>query len=156
MENENEKVKESVKQLNIIYLALIAGQIMFFAVVIFLLWQQGALLKGPQDFKNIMNYVALLFTFSSIPLGYFVYNQQCKQGINLTSIDEKLIRYRTASIIKYALFEGANFVNILALFFTNGQTFIMLFLIMIIVFLINKPSENRFNIDLWEEQSNNP
>ncbi len=148
--NDNGSVKQQINQLTIIYIAMILGQIFFLVIIFFIFKQNGTGFDIPEA-KYVFTYLAPLLTIGAIPAGYFLYSRQCKNGANLESIEQKFNTFRTASIIKYALFEFAGMINLLAYMFTYSQQFIFLFLIVIVIFLINKPSESRFNSDLNNE-----
>jgi len=143
------------KQLDIIFFGLISGQLMFFLVVFYMQFQ-GILTFTLDPAVKAMFSFAVVAVIGFIPLGYFLYGAKCKQSLNLNTLDEKLILYRTATMLRLMLFESGGFISLIAYFLTGSNQYVVLLGIVLIAFFINKPSKHRAISDLQlnEQESN--
>lgn len=132
-------MKEKIKSLQIIHLAISLGVI---AAYIFLLDKNVITnFKIPTIDSNSIIYV--LIPVIAIALSNFMFkNTLGKMNSNLT-IENKLGIYQTASVIRWAILEGAA----LMLLILNPDFFI--FGIIIIVYLLTiRPTEDKVNNEL--------
>ena len=131
-------MNERLKTLKIIHIALCVGVTMTY----FFLGNLQTL-----DFLTIpkidtSSYIYLLIPMSAIFLGNMVYKQQLKNVDAGLKPEERVGVYQTASIIRWAMLEGAAF---LVLFLKKELILIGLFVILYMVF--TKPSEEGMKRD---------
>lgn len=131
-------MEEKLKAVKTIHIALILGLVLayFFA---------GNLLNF--DFFQIpeiesSTYPFLLIPVAAIFLGNFLYKQQLKNADKRLPLEDKIGVYQTASLIRWAVVEGAAFV---ILFVKPELIVIGLLLIVYLVFL--KPSKEGMKRD---------
>ena len=132
-------MKEKIKSLQIIHLAISLGVI---AAYIFLLDKNVITnFKIPTIDSNSIIYV--LIPVIAIALSNFMFkNTLGKMNSNLT-IENKLGIYQTASVIRWAILEGA------ALMLLILKTDFFIFGIIIIVYLLTiRPTEDKVNNEL--------
>jgi len=132
-------MKEKIKSLQIIHLAISLGVI---AAYIFLLDKNVITnFKIPTIDSNSIIYV--LIPVIAIALSNFMFkNTLGKMNSNLT-IENKLGIYQTASVIRWAILEGA------ALMLLIFKTDFFIFGIIIIVYLLTiRPTEDKVNNEL--------
>lgn len=134
-----------LKNLSIIFFALFAGQVIYFLVGIFMIQQ------GTQNEFNEPNMIFLLLapviTVSVIFVSRFIYSKQLNDFDMSSSLDDKLKSYQNINIIRLALLEGANIFNISLLIITSNYFFAALFVIPFAVFMLSRPSKDRFILD---------
>ncbi|PHQ61548.1 MAG: MFS transporter [Maribacter sp.] len=131
-------MKEKLKAIKTIHIALISG----IALAYFILGDLQTL-----DFLKISKiesstFIYLLIPISAIFLGNLLYKQQLKKVGNNLTLEEKIAPYQTASLIRWAMLEGAAFF---ILFVKKEFIIVGLFLILYMVFL--KPSEEGIKRD---------
>lgn len=146
IENREERT-QFFKEMNIIYFALVAGQIMFFLVAFFIIKDNTNVAFGDEQAK-MFSYFLPIVVIAIIPLGYVMYSKLCRGGKQRGSLEEKLTVYRSAVIIKLALIEAAGFLCLVFYILTASNQFLILFAIVIVAFLINKPSKHAMIRDL--------
>lgn len=136
--NLNQIMTEKIKTLQIIHLAICAGTILayFFVGEISL-----ETLKIPTIDSSSIVY-ALIPVFAFV-LSTFLFKSQLKQIDPKLKLEDKLPIYQVASIMRWAVLEGAAFI---LLFFKPD---FILFGILIIIYLIFlRPTEDRITNDL--------
>lgn len=143
-EPENSRFKETLKGLNVIYLALLFGQLMMGALFVILInfYPQEAGMEAETSY--IINTSALLISIAAIPGGYFLFSQKGKQAQESTNEELKIEHFRIATILQLTTFELAGIANLLAFFLTRSQQSLFIFAIVVIIFLMNKPGEQKY------------
>ncbi len=130
-------MKETFKTLNIIYLALIGGQLAFFAVVFFVLK------PAPQE-DDFFQMLVPIVSIMTIVASFFIYKMLKEKATEMDSLEDKVTHYRTSNIVRYALVEGGNLFAIVV-FLLTGQTFLLAFFALgLIVFFFYRPSVQGF------------
>ncbi|MES2812582.1 MAG: MFS transporter [Bacteroidota bacterium] len=129
---------EKIKTLQTIHLAICAGTILAYY---FLGNVTTPILQIPKIDSDSIPFVCI--PIAAYVLSNFLFKSQLKQIDSNIKLEEKLPIYQTASLIRWAILEGAAFV-IIAL----NPTFI-LFGIFIILYLISlRPTESRISSEL--------
>lgn len=141
---ENNSLKEALKSLNTVFLALLFGQLMLGALFVILIKYYTPNAEMDAETQYIINTSALLVSIITIPGGYYLYSLKAKQSQELKNENQKIELFRTSSIIKLATFELGGVANLLAFFLCRSQQGLLIFAIVIIVFLLNKPNEQAY------------
>jgi DMSO reductase anchor subunit len=140
--NSQSNPKENFKINYIIYFALLAGVIMFALFAYFFPNKQEV---GPNEsFLNIFTYIVPTFAVFEIFLSRFMYNKFVMQIQSNATLFEKIGKYRTAKIISWALLEGAALFSVVAFIITRSVFFYVVLLVIIVAFILSKPSVDEF------------
>lgn len=134
--------KETFRQINIIYYALLAGQILFCSVIVFALQDPETRQTGwPEAPFGLIVPIVLA---SLLPLVFFINNRQLQQAAEQENLLSKLAHYRTLVLLRSALIEGANLFCLVCLLLENNSTFLIFFGAGLLLFLYFRPSVNEF------------
>lgn len=134
--------KAYFKTIQIIYYALIAGQLFFAFIVLFLIY--GMEFKAEmQDLKNIFIIVATLFAIGGLFASQMIFRNRLDQAKSRTNLPEKLGDYRSALIVRFALLEFPSFLSIVFCMITGEVIFLGLSGLIIAVFLSIKPTKDK-------------
>jgi hypothetical protein len=138
--NEDLFIKQNIKQLVIIWAAITAGLAIFLAVTHFVLIDptQSAVFNS----FHYMSYFSYLSVIVALPGGYYIYEKFIQRKSD--SVERNMQTYKTALILKYALFEFAGFFSVVVYLLSGKTESIYMAAIVLAAFLINKPSENSF------------
>ncbi len=146
---------DSIKQLKIIFFALAAGQISYFIVTLILM--QSEMVTLNKDFSTVGGFIVPVIVIILVVASRLFYNRLINSKADGTSEEEKLLTYRTGSILKFALLEGANFLSITFYLLTGDFLYAAMFVIIIAIFFANFPSRERFisefRLSSYEDQS---
>jgi uncharacterized membrane protein YoaK (UPF0700 family) len=129
---------EKIKTLQIIHLAICAGIIVAYFMI-------GNL---SLDSLKIQSIDASEIIFVAIPilafvLSNFLFKSQLKQANPKQKLEENLPVYQTASIIRWAILEGAAFIILFL-----SQKFLLFGILIILYLAFLRPTEDRINNDL--------
>ncbi|OIQ30432.1 MAG: hypothetical protein BM564_03435 [Bacteroidetes bacterium MedPE-SWsnd-G2] len=129
-------MKQNFKPIKTIHLALLSGLCLAF-------WFLGDLTSF-EVFKipsiDSTNFINILFPIAALVIGQLIFNYKLKAIQPESNIEEKLMRYQEASIIRWALIEGASFFILFA-----APKFIGIGVIMIAYFVYLYPSDSRIH-----------
>lgn len=131
--------------LNILFFALLSGQTIYFIVGLFLI--QSGNMNGFSGLNIVFMFVTPVVVLSSILASKLIYTKQITGFDKSSSLEKKMVSYRKTNIIKLALLEGANIFNISIMIITASYFFAALFVILIILFLLNRPTKEKFIMD---------
>jgi hypothetical protein len=144
-----------LQQSKILCFALIAGQIFFAAVVIYLINFSGTVIKDT-GLNDIFIMVVPTLALGSIFGSFVVFKGKMSKVREITDITTKLNEYRGAQIVRWALYEGPSFFAIMAYMLTGQIFYLGIVLIAIILFVTTIPSMDRLMKDLeltWEDEN---
>jgi len=152
--------KEYFRMLNILFYALIAGQVIF-ALVIVYLKLTGVSLNNFPEYKQTLLYAFPFIVLAGIYASQAVYKSKLVPIKAKTDLREKMSDFRTACIIRWALLEVPGSLSLIICFLTGDLLFIAVAAIVIGYFLMIRPSIEKTIIDLeldFEDQTkiNNP
>lgn len=136
-------MKITFKQINVLYLALLAGQIMFAITVLYV----GGIPKslGKLSFDDPMLLIGIAVTFFSIFAAYGINEKRKTAGAQLSDFQEKIEHYRGVVIVRCALTEGANLMALVMGMLSKQGFFFVLFAVGLLAFLYFRPSVQEFS-----------
>lgn len=146
MNNDNSIIfKNYFHTLNIIFIALLSGQTIYFFVGLFMI--QSGNIDGFGGLNTMFMFITPIVVLASILASKFIYTKQVTEFDKSLSLENKLVSYRTANIIRLALLEGANIFNVSIMIITANYFFAALFIIIIALLFINRPTKEKFIMD---------
>lgn len=146
--------------LQIIYYALIAGQVMF-GIICLSLIQSGKFETGDTVLSSVFSIIVPLFAIAGIFGSVIMFRNILREHENKDSLPEMMPVYRGALIVRYALLEAPSFFSIVAYLLTGEIVLLGAAGLIIIYFITIKPTIARAVKDLKlnpddEHTLNNP
>lgn len=136
---------ETLKQLKLIYSAMLAGQVLFFLVTQFIGSQEVSATSTSLDFFQTL---VPALSIGGVGVSMLLYNRmRSSEALKNASDSERWERYRNANIIRWALIEAPNLLAIVAIFLTGAAFFKIYFLLGLAVFAFYRPSQVGFEKD---------
>lgn len=146
MEAFNSSAKQNFfTTLNIIFIALCIGQLIFFGVVFFIASQNS--IQRNLDLDSILLYLSPVYSISMIFLSKFLYNKYSQNVDKSLDVKSKAMKYRTASIVNWAMLESANLFSLVSFLLTGNYVHLLIFSGVFAGFILNRPSKEKFIID---------
>ena len=143
--NNKSTVENFFTTINILFFALLGGQTVYFFIGLFLI--QSGNMKGLPGLNTIFMFITPVVVLTSILTSKFIYSKQVASFDRTSSLENKVISYRTNNILKLALLEGANIFNISIMIITANYFFAAFFIIIIALFFLNRPTKEKFIMD---------
>lgn len=136
-------------KLTIIHAALLMGQVIFIAVSFFLINSGSFVLdEGSEDLRGIFIFIVPMIVISAIAAAMIIPKSRLTAMREKSNLREKLNDYLSNTIIKFALMEGPSLFAIVAYLLTGDILFLGLSAVVIVVFILERPSKQRLYMDL--------
>lgn len=126
-----------LKPLQFLFFALLAAQTMF-AVILFSIAKPESM-GGNGILVQIVPFISTGLAVA----GYFIFNARLKALKSETDFDAKKALYRSASLLKWALFEGGVMLALVVFLVSGDVTIYYLGLFLLVHFAIHFPSKAR-------------
>jgi len=139
-------VENELKPLSIIHIAMVAGQLFFFAAIFFIQKNTGALLDNTAEMGILLQVLPIL-ALMPLPAGFFLYNLKAKEAMQTDENEKKLALYKTGFILRIAIIESSVFLSLVGFLLTAAPFFWIIFLIGIAVMVFSKPSISKLMSD---------
>jgi len=132
-------MEQQLKVFKIIHLALIAGLILAY----YFLGDLGNLTELTFPTVNSENYIYLFIPIAAFIVSNLLFKHFVSKIDNNLSVQQKLVSYQTASIIRWAILEGAAFLILLIY-----PEFLLFGILLIVYLALLIPTEARIKRDL--------
>ncbi len=127
-----------LKTLRTIHWSLVTGLSLFAAVVAYLLL--GSMETTLVRTEEIITFIPAILAVSFIPTALFLFNRQLKVLEKKPDLDQKLIGYQAAHIVKMAMLEGVGLFAIVACFVTYTTVNFFVFALVLILMAGSTPT----------------
>ena len=135
-----QKKATPVRELHLIHQALLTGQILFAGIALFMV-TSGRVQPAMESADRTLQLIALAIAGINFFAGAKLLSSRCEIARESAgSINEKFMRYRSASIIQWALLEAAGLFCTIAFLLTANLSFIFLAGTMIILLGLQAPT----------------
>ena len=134
-------IKRALKEMKILHGALFVGVILFagVSIVIHLELELGAeLVILPEQSL----YIIILVVAAAIYMGHFLFTKNIALIEGDLSLEEKVNRYRSASILRAALIETAALSTIIGYILSGDLLYLILLAVPLMYFVYTFPKEN--------------
>lgn len=138
-------MKDQFRSLNLMFSALSIGQILFLAVILYVVWGEKSLnpplFFDPQMILIFGTVGFLVVAYASRGLGNFFRQKAVKERQVLA---QKVATYRNSLVIRWALVEGFNILILIVTFLHQDKMLLLFFGAGLILFFSLKPSATAF------------
>jgi len=99
------------------------------------------------SFGDIKQLLMILLVPGAIMISHYLYSNKIREGKKLKGFEEKLTHYRASNILRWALLEGVNLINLIFFFLSKNYFFLLMFGLGFLIFFFTRPSKNGFTED---------
>lgn len=138
-----ENILKQLQSIKFIYWSLLAGILFFFAVAVFITERKET---EVYDYSQTMIFIIPPVVFVLALLGRIIYDKRRKKSFDST-LEDKANSFIKDNIVKYAIWEGAAIMSLISFIISAGYFYLILFAGIVLLFLINVPTKNRFGYD---------
>lgn len=145
---ENADPKKTYKNINLVYGMFFFSLIIFLLIASLMVSKTGPLIKEDPLMEQILKLIVIAFTVVLIPIAQgFPQRMIRKIGGNL-SLADKMAKYQSALTVRFALTEGTGIMAFLFFLITGDTDLMLLVAIILLYFLISRPSHFKVGADL--------
>ena len=143
---DNSEIKNQLKITNIIFFALTLGILSFFLIITVLI--QNKERSNSDELDKIFTFLVPVFGLMMMFVSRMIYNQTISKFPSAGNLLQKIIYYRTAKIVSWAMIEGACFLAIIATMLTSNYLYAAVFIFLFGYFFLIKPSKDSLIRDM--------
>lgn len=134
------------KTLTTIFYGFLSAMVMFGFIFYFLVASGNT--NADSSLTSTMLLVAIILAVGGVFGGNVLYKKRVEEALTKTSATEKLEVYKGAVILRLAMIEGPYLFALISYFFTGNVQFVYLGALLLIVYLLQKPSRDKIAVDL--------
>lgn len=136
-----------LRTMNLIYFAMV-GMLTAFALVVFFLNTTGMIRQEGSDYTLELRYLLFAITPLGLFTGYFLFKRLLLTITTTAILNQKLLKYQQAILIRSACFEFPGLVAGVAAFLSKDNSFLLFTALVAVLFLLFRPSVATITIDL--------
>ncbi len=140
---QSQTSKEYFKTLQIIYFALVMGQLWFVVIAYFVNSYAEGFNNVEEDLIQIGQIIVAVLAIANLIISTQVSKALVNKAKEKNTLKEKLMGYRSALIVKYALLEGVSLFASTLLLLTGDMFFFIIAALIIGIFLLYRPSKEK-------------
>lgn len=142
------KQSSAMRALSILHLTILIAQIIFAVVVVVLVSSKMVSLKG-KEVDSILQVVAIAVAAA----GFFIGTKKFKKSLqeireSTMGAQKKFEKYRSASILLWAMIQGPSVLCIISFFLTGNFAFMALAAVLIFLLFIFGPTRQKLTLFL--------
>ena len=136
--------------LKIVHTAMLAGQVLFIAILFFIAYTKKIEPVLP-EMDKVLQIIALLLSAGGFFLGANIFKKKLlslRDDMNNTGVQEKFAKYRVACIIQWAMLEGPCLICCTCFFLTGNYAFLALAAVLVLLFGLLAPGKIKAALQL--------
>ncbi len=139
-------IKNQLRITNTIYYSMIAGLSFFFIVAIIFIQEKEV--KSGNELDTIISVIVPVYGFIMMLVSKMIYSRMIERQNSGSTLLQKIIHYRTAKIISWAIIESGCILSLLAVMMTSNYFYVVVFIFLFGYFILIKPSGESLVRDL--------
>lgn len=135
------------QQMNLVFHAVLAGPLLFYGIS-YLRTIEGTNSPYLEEFSIGIKALISLLCGSFVFFAFYLYRKETRQARSQHTLNDKLNRLYTGSLIHYALLEFASIIAVLAFFLTFDHLFTAIYVAILFLMSMNRPTPRKYVQDL--------
>ena len=144
--SSNSEIANQLRVTKKIYTSIFTGLLLFLIIVIVISQENNA--DGGNSLDKVFTVIVPLFGLLMMVFSKLVYNKMVSGYLSGTDLVEKIMRYRTAKIISWAMVEAACLFALVATMLTSNYLYIAVVIFLLGYLFMLKPSKESLIHDL--------
>ena len=144
--SSNSEIANQLRVTKKIYTSIFTGLLIFLIIVIVISQENNA--DGGNSLDKVFTVIVPLFGLLMMVFSKLIYNKMVSGYLSGTDLVEKIMRYRTAKIISWAMVEAACLFALVATMLTSNYLYIAVVIFLLGYLFMLKPSKESMIHDL--------
>ena len=149
--SSNSEIANQLRVTKKIYTSIFTGLLLFLIIVIVISQENNA--DGGNSLDKVFTVIVPLFGLLMMVFSKMIYNKMVSGYLSGTDLVEKIMRYRTAKIISWAMVEAACLFALVATMLTSNYLYIAVVIFLLGYLFMLKPSKESLIHDLQLEKT---
>lgn len=144
-QNYGPSSKGPVKTMQLIHLALLAGQVMFGIVTLFITPASKFEYTNTND---VHIFIVPVFAIAMVAISRFLFSKLLAGAASADNLSSKLVSYQSALIVQLALIEGASLFGIVVYTISSNLLYLFISALLVVYFFFQRPTVQKITNDL--------
>ena len=127
------------RQLNILFFALIMGQILFVVIGLFINSNQSVAVSFPDDLEKVLILLVPIVVVINVSLSFLLFVAKIKPLRNINDWEQQLKGYRSALLLRYAIMEAPSLFSVVVYLLTGNNTALLFIPLILLLFFTQRP-----------------
>lgn len=145
MKTQSQTSKDYFKSLNVLHGMLLMAQIAFLLAAYF--FTDRAVVNN-DELDAVFRYLIPVMVLAGIAGSNLLFKKQLAKLVEMTALKAKLTGYLSSLVVKYAILEIPAMMAIVAYFITANYLYLWMAMVVLVVFILDRPSMGRVIADL--------
>lgn len=142
-----------IRQIILIFWVLLGALTAMLFTALIIVKNIGPVIEWTVTQKETLKSVILILALGGIPASYFFHTKKVKHITQDLPITEKLKQFRNSFFIKITTLEALSVLGLLAYMLTADTTFLYVFALLFLAYIINRPSKNNILNEIEPEET---
>ena len=139
------QITNQLKMIKTIYYLLFSGMLLFFIIAVIYTRSNEAEIEKYPD--KVLMLIVPLFGLLTMLISRTLYSRMISNYSTETDVLKKIIRYRTAKIVSWAMIESVYFLALIATILTSNYLYVVVAIFLFGYFFMLKPSGKSLMLD---------
>lgn len=149
---EKDKKEKTFSQIISTFWGLFGAMIVMFGIALWIVKDAGPVIEWNLTQRENLKSIILILALAGIPASHFFHSRKTRLIDPESSVYEKLIQYKNSFFVKIATMEALAVLGLLGYMVSADTTFLYVFALLLLAFLINRPGRNSIMRELEPEE----
>ncbi len=141
-------IKKQFRGLHFIYMVILGSMSIATILTVYIVFKVGAIAVFEMDSVNVIKSIVIMALLVGIPVSHIFYHKKTKHIDSTLRLSSKIAMFRTAFVVRIAMLEGIGLLTIIGYLVTADKSFLYMFVVVFVLFLIHAPTKQRICNDL--------
>ena len=142
------KIKKQFRGLNLLYLAILGLMSIAVVLSVVMVYKAGAIPVFASEELGTIKAIVIIALLVGIPVSHIFYYKKIKHINPKLQLAQKISMFKTAFIVRISVLEAIGLLAIIGYFVTADKSFLYMFGVVFVLFIIHAPTKQRISNDL--------
>ncbi|WP_462317448.1 hypothetical protein [Marinilabilia sp.] len=147
------QTEKIIRQIRILFWAILSAMAVMLLIALFIVQNIGPVIEWTITQKENFKSVILILALGGVPASYFFHSKKIKHLNTELPFEEKLKQFKNSFFIKIVTLEALSILGLIGYMLTADNTFLYVFALLFIAYLINRPTRNNIISEIEPEET---
>lgn len=144
---------KTIRHIILIFWLLLGAMTAMLVIALVVIHNIGPIIEWTVSQKENLKSVILILALGGIPASYMFHSKKVKHIDPDLPLNLKVSQYRTSFFIKLVTLEALSVLGLIGYMFTADSTFLYVFSLLFLAYLINRPTKNNILNEIEPEET---
>jgi hypothetical protein len=144
---------KTIRQIILIFWVLLGAMLAMLVIALMVVHNIGPVIEWTVSQKENLKSIILILALAGIPASYMFHGKKVKHIDQELPVHLKINQYRNSFFIKLVTLESLSVLGLIGFIFTADNTFLYVFSLLFLAYLINRPTKNNILAEIEPEEN---